>query len=461
MVALTRRWGTSQPPANAPVDWGNPLAQELTCLVPALARQDIVGRLPITGTGTLRGSIRGVGIGSAGTAGGSGLTVGDTSSPVAPFENATIVMVGTAYLRSGSASGILTTDSTTGSATGAISQSATADNRFAVVGSTFNTLSIRPAGFSITWSGAPGSYDRRSCVLDASGQVALAGTTNFAGTYGFRNIQVGAGTGFEAFYLLAAWRRTLTDAEIGSIVADPWQLFQPRKIWVPYSAGSGATVHNASGALVGGGATLTGVAARSRIHDASGVLAGGGAAVVGAADRASPGGAHVATGALVGGGAVVSGAATLAKTHAASGALVGGGAVIAGEAAHLRTHAGSGALEGAGAVVAGSAARSGAVVPTLTIRLLDKAEAGSPIASASGWDCFWYDDATTMAEALATTPTTTLLAQSTDSLGQLVLTLTGSVKASGEYGFLMFSNGDGTTTQSPPPRSFAALVPVD
>jgi hypothetical protein len=92
---------------------------------------------------------------------------------------------------------------------------------------------------------------------------------------------------------------------------------------------------------------------------------------------------------------------------------------------------------------------------------LDKAEAGSPLASSTGWDCFWYDDATTMAEAVATTPTVSLPGQSADSLGRLVLTLAGSSKGSGEFGFLMFSNGDGSTDQSPPPRSFAALVPVD
>lgn len=117
----------------------------------------------------------------------------------------------------------------------------------------------------------------------------------------------------------------------------------------------------------------------------------------------------------------------------------------------------------AAAGVATTATLSGEVAgaPTLTIRVLDKAEAGSPLASSTGWDCFWYDSATTMAEAVATTPTVSLPGQSADSLGRLVLTLAGSSKGSGEYGFLMFSNGDGSTDQSPPPRSFAALVPVD
>jgi hypothetical protein len=117
----------------------------------------------------------------------------------------------------------------------------------------------------------------------------------------------------------------------------------------------------------------------------------------------------------------------------------------------------------AAAGVATTSTLSGEVAgaPTLTIRVLDKAEAGSPLASSTGWDCFWYDDATTMAEAVATTPTVSLPGQAADSLGRLVLTLAGSSKGSGEYGFLMFSNGDGSTDQSPPPRSFAALVPVD
>jgi hypothetical protein len=222
--------------------------------------------------------------------------------------------------------------------------------------------------------------------------------------------------------------------------------------------------HALSGDLAGSGGALDGALARTRLHALSGVLAGAGGLLDGEMARSDGPVTHDLSGALAGAGGALDGLLerTGAPTvHALSGALAGAGAVLDGAMRINRPHALAGVLAGAGGALVGAMARSGAFVPTLTIRVLDKAEAGSPLASSTGWDCFWYDDATTMAEAVATTPTVSLPGQSADSLGRLVLTLAGSSKGSGEYGFLMFSNGDGSTDQSPPPRSFAALVPVD
>jgi hypothetical protein len=76
------------------------------------------------------------------------------------------------------------------------------------------------------------------------------------------------------------------------------------------------------------------------------------------ANRAS---VFTSSGAMVGGGAVVAGVAErdgAAVSHATSGAMVGGGASVSGTAQHMTTHATSGVLAGAGAVVSGSASRS-------------------------------------------------------------------------------------------------------
>ena len=119
----------------------------------------------------------------------------------------------------------------------------------------------------------------------------------------------------------------------------------------------------------------------------------------------------------------------------------------------LRTnYAGAVALSAAFGATGSVAVVSGPTIPTVTLRILDKAEAGLGLAASSGWDFFWYDDATTMAEAVADVPTVSLMAQSIGADGAKVLTLTGSAKTSGQSGFLMFSNGA---------RSFAALVEVD
>ena len=111
--------------------------------------------------------------------------------------------------------------------------------------------------------------------------------------------------------------------------------------------------------------------------------------------------------------------------------------------------------EGTGNVAAPEADRTITItgaVATVTLRILDKAEAGSKLAASAGWDFFWYDDATTMAQAVAGTPTISFLSQSIGADGKKVLALAGSTKTSGQSGYLMFSNGA---------RSFAALVEVD
>ena len=138
-------------------------------------------------------------------------------------------------------------------------------------------------------------------------------------------------------YLTAAFTRALSDAEVASLQANPWQLFAPRSIWVPVSAaGGGVVTHATSGALTGQGSEIVGTAARTRAHATTGALAGPGSASAGTA-------AHIAK-------------------HATSGTLTGQGSAIAGTAARVATHETSGALVGQGAVVTGAASGPGTTV---------------------------------------------------------------------------------------------------
>jgi hypothetical protein len=219
-----------------------------------------------------------------------------------------------------------------------------------------------------------------------------------------------------------------------------------------------AITHATSGALEAAGAALAGAAARTRAHPATGVLAGAGAVIAGIAARSR---VRTASGDLVGSGAAVAGNAAHTEPGllSASGALVGGGAALSGAAVLRRLHAASGALSGAGATLAGIAARAEVFVPTVTLRLFATPAGSSVVASATGIEWAWYDDATTLLEALADTPTVTGSGASSDASGYLSLTLAGSTKTTGERGFLLFSDCTGAVDENP--RTFGAMVEVD
>jgi hypothetical protein len=102
---------------------------------------------------------------------------------------------------------------------------------------------------------------------------------------------------------------------------------------------------------------------------------------------------------------------------------------------------------------------AGVFVPTVTLRLFATPAGSSIVASATGIEWAWYDDATTLLEALADTPTVTGSGASSDASGYLSLTLAGSTKTTGERGFLLFSDCTGAVDENP--RTFGAMVEVD
>ena len=232
---------------------------------------------------------------------------------------------------------------------------------------------------------------------DKSASATTGGTTQvwtkdaLRSSWFMRRVSAVAGAGSEPsshlHALRAVIRGAISNAEALSLVENPWQLFEPRRIYIPTAAGgpathaatgalatagaaiagsaariAGAVTHAATGALATAGAAIAGASARTRAHPATGSIAAAGAAVAGTAKHNVP---HPASGALATAGAVLAGAAARsgsATAHAATGSLAAAGAALVGAAAHVAIHSAAGALATAGASIAGSAARAGAVV---------------------------------------------------------------------------------------------------
>lgn len=188
------------------------------------------------------------------------------------------------------------------------------------------------------WDGAQQQYGTISASIPASLSVNYWGGA--------------AGEGAGDIALLAHWNIELPDAYVQSLTLNPWQIFEPRRIFVP-KAVAGAGSHATSGTLSNAGATVAGTSAHLTLHATTGALAPAGAVVVGASAHE-----HATTGTLANAGATVAGTAAHAVLHATSGALGTAGATVAGASAH--EHATTGALANAGATVAGSAARTAA-----------------------------------------------------------------------------------------------------
>ena len=88
-----------------------------------------------------------------------------------------------------------------------------------------------------------------------SQKIGSASTAAFsaAASWGIGTQPGGAGTNTEV-YLALAWDRALSDAELKSISANPWQLFAPdsSRIWVPVAAGGDSTITQADGTSTAG-----------------------------------------------------------------------------------------------------------------------------------------------------------------------------------------------------------------
>lgn len=101
---------------------------------------------------------------------------------------------------------------------------------------------------------------------------------------------------------------------------------------------------------------------------------------------------------------------------------------------------------------------SAAVVRTVTLRLVNKAESGAAMPSLTGLRWAFYD--TTDPSAWAAGPVDKGSSESTDGSGDLVVSLPNTTLTAGQVGWLIVTDSDGTVTQSPPCRSFCGPVTV-
>lgn len=155
---------------------------------------------------------------------------------------------------------------------------------------------------------------------------------------------------------VVGWDRVLPLTDFISMYANPWQCFIEPGPSIFYSLPSGATSHDASGALTGQNATpIAGTAAHVAKHATSGAMTGAGKVIAGTAARTHQ---HPSAGVVVGAGATMIGSAL--HPHVSSGVLSGPNSIVVGIAARSGvavTHATDGALAGIGSALSASAVR--------------------------------------------------------------------------------------------------------
>jgi hypothetical protein len=204
-----------------------------------------------------------------------------------------------------------------------------------------NTLNV--VAFRI--GGGTGNLWHRSISNTGSGAGGIV-------TGGFSSVQLG-GAGIEvpdrawggSIHTAALFRRPVSNAEMASYLANPWQLYALpiSRYWAgDVSVGS----HAATGDLVAGDSSIAGAALHP--HTSTGVLAAQDATVSGAALHP-----HTSTGSLAAGDSTVTGAAL--HPHTSTGALAAQDAAVSGAATHLGLHTSTGDLVADDATVSGTA----------------------------------------------------------------------------------------------------------
>jgi hypothetical protein len=128
----------------------------------------------------------------------------------------------------------------------------------------------------------------------------LHNTTGFWTEIGGRTGNVSTRYFAGSILLSFHWWRGLDDAELASLTEDPWQLLEPRKIWVPVSAASGVTGTFASttandSLAAAGNTTVVGTLSRTLTSDT--LTSAGSTTILGSLSRTLADDGLVATGA--------------------------------------------------------------------------------------------------------------------------------------------------------------------
>lgn len=255
---------TQQPQDVAGVDWGNPLTRGLTHLIlPSVAKDLVTGAL-LTQTGTPSRQYTTSGV----TVGGTGSTSNYWSMavPARTYTRFTILA-------------LITAPTTPGF-----------DERLFALGSSTNNSPILALGSGASFSGARlrrwvrDNADGEVGALDTAANVFTTGFVLAALSYDGATLSTyvdgrldaahsGAGLSFTVDQLAvgcllraspatpinaslalgAVWDRSLDADEHSEISSDPWQLFEPQRIWVPVSAGGGGATESRTVSVSGVG----------------------------------------------------------------------------------------------------------------------------------------------------------------------------------------------------------------
>lgn len=260
MELFLDRQGTQSPIGPMVVDWGNPITQGLVSLVPGAGMRDVVSGAPsaINTTTGPRANVSGVSAVYAGS------QYAQATIKTGAFAGAKTLLV-FGLVDAGGANRILVGVANSGSATsvaeiywigsgsnqisyvevgaGASSGNTTATETAVSVGQPFvavartiasnnRTLAVRTSG------GGVGTATNTTSATQATNVNALMlGVERYNGALAaYHNGDI---------YLAACWSRALSDSEVTSLAGNPWQLFAPRRIWVPQAAGAPATFNPA------------------------------------------------------------------------------------------------------------------------------------------------------------------------------------------------------------------------
>lgn len=359
-----------QPQGRVTVDWGNQLALGLSAaLLPGVNRIPVVGNHSVSyavSGGQFIANSDGIGYGSASSASTGILSFGSSGSPLAPSESASVLVILEPFARSNATSQIISAaHSSTNTNTQRLSQSTTADHRYAA-GNTYLTTGI-PATFFAghTYREDGATIRSNACFGDGSG-IRQTNSVTWSATYGYQSVTAAPGAGIKSVLAIFVWDGVAVPlAELASLAANPWQLFRESPLRI-YSLPPAGTTQDLAAS---GSATASGSAALRADVGLAGVgvsVAGGAAGAVASVSLAAAGLALFSGSAGLEAGATVTlTAAGLAQAAGAAGLaadvlLAGAGAAeaagSAGLAAELRALAAGGAVAGGSATLSGGAA---------------------------------------------------------------------------------------------------------
>lgn len=373
MLQLRKPWD-SQPQEGTGVDWGNPLTQGLIYAVnfaeglnPTNAARNNRGVATISGTVSRSpGSLGNAAVGSNGL-----ISLTDpldilriNTGPVTHIAICQISAVDSNY------GGVFAVSDASGNTTFSVQRDASGPNLLLTRGNSQITASspitvsdiIASSGWALASADSANGSAIEINTLNKAGSTTLSGSPGTQAGAGVRCVFFGeraASTSFGSdgkYYAHFAWNRFLSLAERLEVLANPWQLFAPRSIWVPVSTaggsvtGTSATTNANDTSTASGTTTVVGTSATTNANDtatASGTVGGavtGTSSTTNANDAAAASGTTTVTGTAAysnandastasGWAGTVSGTAAVTNandTAQASGTVVGGQSTLGG-----------------------------------------------------------------------------------------------------------------------------------